>query len=322
MRKHARSIILTIFIIQGLILILGETSYSFIRNIIINKTTEIHENLDTEKNIDDFEDLIHIPPIKNFRNILLKKINKKQLIIIRIPENILSFHQYSYKKRKLILSKQFPVAVGRLTKKTPIGEGIIYTKGHIFFRYKYGTNAGKIVKHGHTKYGKEFEMPYDKMFGLYMVVNQADSYVIHSTTEGWKIGTAVSAGCVRMLIPDMLELYPYIKPPVKIIIKYEIFQLERDMITIYPDIYRKYMSFSSALMEFLKQKNINPIILDTSKIEKTLFQPLPATISINEMLHDYFISRNITYDKIKIKYKDLLKDKKITRINDFFIYNQ
>ncbi len=322
MRKHATYIILAIFIIQVLILTLGETSYSLIKKIIVEKSTKAYELENIEKNIDDFEDLIHIPPIKNFRNILLKKLNKRQLIIIKIPENILCFYQYSDKKRKLQLIKQFPVAVGRPTRKSPIGEGVIYTKGHIFFRYKYGTNAGKIVQQAHTRNGEEYEMPYDEMFGLYMVVNQADSYVIHSTTEDWKIGMAVSSGCIRMFIPDMLELYPSLKPPIKVVIQYNVFQLEDGMITIYPDIYRKYTSLSLALAEFLEQKNINPYIFDSDKIKKVLYQPLPATISLNEMLHDYFLSKNITYDQIKIKYKDLLENKKITKINDFFVYHK
>ena len=152
-----------------------------------------------------------------------------------------------------------------------------------------------------------------------MLVNQADSYVIHSTTEDWKIGMAVSKGCVRILIPDMLALYPYIKPPIKVIIKYNAFELEHDMLTIYPDIYRKHFTLSSALIEFLEKNNINPVIFDIDKIKKLLFNPLPATVSLNEMLHDYFTGKNITYNQIKIQYKDLLKDKKITKINDFLI---
>jgi lipoprotein-anchoring transpeptidase ErfK/SrfK len=31
---------------------------------------------------------------------------------------------------------------------------------------------------------------------------------IHGTDETWSIGQAVSHGCVRMSIPDVIELYP------------------------------------------------------------------------------------------------------------------
>ena len=34
---------------------------------------------------------------------------------------------------------------------------------------------------------------------------------IHGTEETWSIGQAVSHGCVRMLIPDVIELYPQVE---------------------------------------------------------------------------------------------------------------
>lgn len=322
MRKFTLFLVLIIVIMLGFIIIFNKASYSFFKELLIKRSNKSPEKIIMDKNIDGIEDLIFIPDIKNFKKYFLRRLNNNYLIVVRIPENILYFYKYNHIKKEQILLKQFPVTVGRLTRQTPIGEGIVYTKGHIFFKHIYGTNAGRVIEKGHTEDDEEFDIPYEKMFGLYMVINQSDAYVIHSTTEDWKIGSAASSGCVRMLIPDMLALYPYIRPPIKVIIKYELFKLENGMLTVFPDIYRRHYSLYSALMEFFRNENINTIIFDTEKIKKVLFRPLPVTISLNEILHDYFISRRLSYEQIHIKYKDILQGEKIAKINDFFIHNK
>ncbi len=300
----------------------NKMSYSFFKEFFIKSNPKI-ETQNEERNIVDIEDLIYIPPLKNFKKIFLKKINTSHIIEVKIPENILYFYKYNLKENKYSLLKKYPVAVGKPRTKSPIGEGIIYTKGHVFFKYRYGTNQGKIVEYANNGKGGKTKIPYYKMYGLYMTVDQSDAYVIHSTTEDWKMGEAVSGGCVRMLIPDMIKLYRYIKPPIKVIINYSLFKLEDTLLTIYPDIYKKQISLYLALMEFFKEKNINPIIFNQDKIRKTLFNKLPTTISLNDILHDYFIERKITYDQIKLKYGEVLKkNNDIAKINEFFIQNK
>ena len=53
--------------------------------------------------------------------------------------------------------------------------------------------------------------------------------------------------------------------------------------------------------------------------KKALFNQLPMSISLNEVLHDYFISLDLTYDEIKIRYKELLENSRIKKIDDFFV---
>lgn len=312
-------IILIILIITLVTLSINKSSYSFIKKFLIKNISK-SEDIIIEKNIDDIEDLIFIPKMKDFKKYFLNKINNSQLIIVEIPENILNFYKYNLKAEKYNLIKQYPVAVGKPRTPTPIGEGIIYTKGHIFFKYKYGTNSGKIIQYGHNKYGEKIIIPYEKMFGLYMIVNQSDAYVIHSTTEDWKIGEAVSGGCVRMFIPDMIDLYKFVRSPVKVIINYNLFKLEKDLLTVYPDIYNKHISLYLALNKFLKNNNINPVIFNTDKLKQVLYSSLPVTFSLNEILHDYFLQQNISFNQIKLKYKNPLKEKTITKINEFISY--
>jgi len=317
---------LVIFLfLTGIFIILFSNgiSYSFFKKLLTKNTQfYIKKFFPKKEKIEDIEDLIYIPK-KDYKKIFLKKINTFQKIIISIPENILYFYIYNPKTKTYKLLKKYPVSVGRYTRQTPIGEGIIYTKGHIVFKRIYGKNAGEVITKGHDKDGNEFEIPYEKMFGLYMIVNRSDAYVIHSTTEDWKIGQPVSSGCVRMLIPDMLSLYPYVKPPIRVKIEYSLFKLNGEMLTIFPDIYHKYFSIQMALLKFLKQNNINPLIFDTAKIKRALFNPLPITISLNNLLHDFFIEKKLTFDKIRIIYQKNSEEFPIKKFDDIlFFFNK
>jgi len=154
-----------------------------------------------------------------------------------------------------------------------------------------------------------------------MIINNSDRYVIHSTTEYWKIGQAVSGGCIRMLIEDMLELYPYIKPVMKVKIVYKLFELDDDLLTVYDDIYKRSLNMYKDLINFFIRHNINPVIFDTNKLKRLLFQNLPVTVSLNELLNEYFIAQNLTWDKIKIK--DIIEFKKdISLIDNLKVYGK
>ncbi len=297
-----------------LLLFNEKISYSFLKHFKNNDDVkEVSEPVRTDDFEIDIEDNIYIPPIKNFKEIFLRRINKENYIEITIPENVLRFYAYNYNTGKYYVKKMYPVSVGRFTRQTEIGEGIIYTKGHVYFKHHYGTNQGKLIEVGHDKDGKEFKIPYDRMYGLYMIVNHTDKFVIHSTTEYWKIGMPVSSGCVRMLIDDMLELYPLVKPVIKVYIRYKLFKLEDNLLTAYPDIYRKTTDMSAAFLDFIKNNNFDPIIFDKIKLKRFLYNELPYTIDLNDLLIDYFINHNIKVEKLKYKKFKL----KITRKKEY-----
>ncbi len=309
MKKFIYIIIFIMNLFLLFILFNERISYSFLKSINNKKNNVNAEKKIKQETISDIEDNIYIPPIKNFKEIFLKKINFNNYIEIVIPENVLKFYRYNNNTGEFEVSKIYPVSVGRYTRQTEIGDGIIYTKGHIYFKHHYGTNQGKIIPVGHDKYGNPFRIPYEKMFGLYMIINQTDKFVIHSTTETWRIGMPVSSGCVRMLINDMLELYPLIHPVIKVSIRYRLFKLESNLLTAYPDIYKKTTDIYHDFIIFLKEHKFDPIIFDKRKIKQFLYADLPYTTDLNDLLINYFSSRNITVDKLQGKQFNIRVDK-------------
>lgn len=315
-----------IIILLTILLLKSEQIYPFFNKIInsyfTEKKTEIAKNQNDIPIETDIEDLIYIPKIKNFEKIFLKKIVKDRYIKIIIPENILKLYVFDKKRKNFIVKKIYAVSVGKPRTQTPIGEGVIYTKGKIVFQYKYGEHRGNIVEYSTMLEGKKIRIPYEKMKGLYMIVNKYDRYVIHSTTEYWKIGEAVSSGCVRMLIDDMLDLYPYIKPVMKVKIEYKLFKLDDDLLTIYDDVYHRSINLYKDLIIFFQSKGINPLIFSQEKIRHLLFSDLPITVSLNDILDDCFIAKKLNWNEIKLDDVEILKKNKISFINEFRLNEQ
>jgi lipoprotein-anchoring transpeptidase ErfK/SrfK len=103
--------------------------------------------------------------------------------------------------RNLALQKEYTVAVGAVGFDTPAGLYHIQNKAvdpawHVPERDWAGDLAGTIVPGGTA------ENPLKaRWLGIY------DGAGIHGTDQTYSLGTAASHGCIRMAIPDVIELY-------------------------------------------------------------------------------------------------------------------
>jgi hypothetical protein len=102
--------------------------------------------------------------------------------------------------RRLKLVKEYPIAVGQQGLETPAGLYHIETKQvdpswHVPNSSWAGSLAGRVIPPG----------PDDPLKARWM--GFVDGAGIHGTDEPGSIGTAGSHGCIRMLIPDVIELY-------------------------------------------------------------------------------------------------------------------
>jgi lipoprotein-anchoring transpeptidase ErfK/SrfK len=101
----------------------------------------------------------------------------------------------------LKLTKSYPVAVGQAGLETPAGLYHIQDKQvnpswHVPNSSWAGSLAGTTVPPG----------PADPIKARWLGIFAGAG--IHGTDETWSIGQPVSHGCVRMTIPDVIELYP------------------------------------------------------------------------------------------------------------------
>ena len=102
--------------------------------------------------------------------------------------------------RNLKLIKSYTVAVGQQGLETPAGLYHIQDKQvnpswHVPDSAWAGDLAGQVIPPG----------PADPIKARWLGI--FDGAGIHGTDETWSLGTAASHGCVRMAIPDVIELY-------------------------------------------------------------------------------------------------------------------
>ena len=102
--------------------------------------------------------------------------------------------------RHLRLVRSYPIAVGQVGLQTPAGlyhiqDKVVNPSWQVPFSSWTGSLAGKLIPPG----------PDDPLKARWLgIFNGAG---IHGTDETWSIGHAVSHGCVRMTIPDVIDLY-------------------------------------------------------------------------------------------------------------------
>ena len=124
------------------------------------------------------------------------KLRRKYSSYITIDRGAFTLRVYDH----LRLARSYPIAVGQAGLETP--EGVYYVQDkqvdpwwHVPNSAWAGSLAGQVIPPG----------PSDPLKARWMgIFNGAG---IHGTEETWSIGHAVSHGCVRMLIPDVIDLY-------------------------------------------------------------------------------------------------------------------
>jgi lipoprotein-anchoring transpeptidase ErfK/SrfK len=106
--------------------------------------------------------------------------------------------------KHLKLAKTYTVAVGQEGLETPEGlyhiqEKQVNPSWHVPNSAWAGSLAGQVIPPG----------PADPIKARWMGIFEGAG--IHGTEETWSLGQAASHGCVRMSIPDVIELYPQVE---------------------------------------------------------------------------------------------------------------
>jgi lipoprotein-anchoring transpeptidase ErfK/SrfK len=116
-------------------------------------------------------------------------------IIVDRPAFTLRLYQ------RLALTHTYSIAVGRAGLETPAGLHHIVDKQvnpswHVPHSSWAGSLAGKVIPPG----------PEDPLVARWMAIDDLGDG-IHGTNEPASIGSAASHGCIRMLVPDVIQLY-------------------------------------------------------------------------------------------------------------------
>ena len=127
---------------------------------------------------------------------ILAVLRRRYPSFITIDRARFTLRVYSHLK----LVRSYPIAVGQLGLQTPAGlyhiqDKVVNPSWQVPFSSWTGSLAGRLIPPG----------PDDPLKARWLgIFNGAG---IHGTDETWSIGHAVSHGCVRMTIPDVIDLY-------------------------------------------------------------------------------------------------------------------
>lgn len=142
------------------------------------------------------------------------KVNANDLV--KQHRTVLTADRSTFKLRlfkNLKLRKTYGIAVGQAGYGTPAGLFSISNKQvnpawHVPMSDWAGSLAGTVVPGG---------APNNPLKARWLGIT--DGVGIHGTGEPWSIGTAASHGCLRMKVPDVIDLYPRVPVGTQILIK-------------------------------------------------------------------------------------------------------
>lgn len=136
--------------------------------------------------------------------------------LVRRNRTVLTADRSTFKLRlfkNLKLRKTYGIAVGRAGYSTPAGRFTITNKQvnpawHVPNSDWAGGLAGQVIPGG---------APNNPLKARWLGIT--DGVGIHGTGEPWSIGSAASHGCLRMKVPDVIDLYPRVPVGTPILIK-------------------------------------------------------------------------------------------------------
>jgi hypothetical protein len=141
------------------------------------------------------------------------KVNANDLA--RVYGTILTVDRSTFRLRlfkRLKFEKSYPIAVGQAGHDTPPGTYTIANKQvdpawHVPNSAWAGSLAGQVIPGG---------APNNPLKARWLGI--ADGVGIHGTAEAWSIGSRASHGCIRMHVPDVIDLYPRVPVGTKVLI--------------------------------------------------------------------------------------------------------
>jgi hypothetical protein len=185
------------------------------------------------------------------------------------------------------LVKEYPVAVGKPTSKSPLGSFVIRNK----VINPYWNNKGNTVAPG----------PKNPLGIRWMGISAPrGTYGIHGNNIPSSIGTFASGGCIRMYNNDVEELYATVSLTTPVQIIYENIEIKQDkynnssVLLVYPDIYKQ--KKAEGILKKLIISNPNITQAQVEKALKLAGGNISSTVAVSEntavMLNNQFATND------------------------------
>lgn len=224
-------------------------------------------------------------------------------LIVNLPSRTIEFFVGD------TLMKEFPVAIGKPSTPTPLGNYSIISK-EVNPAWYPPDQKGKVVPSGPSN-----PLGY-RWMGIW------HTYGIHGTNAPWSIGGAVSNGCIRMYEEDVEELFEKVNcgTPVRITydrVKVRVNPTGQILLSVYPDVYGYRAVTVQDIRNKLNAYNLNNFFSDEflrnimkEPSDKQVVIAKPFTIRVNgRLLTEYgLVVQEVPYIPIH-PFAELLNEK-------------
>lgn len=128
--------------------------------------------------------------------------------IVTVSRNRFSLKLWKVRKGRYAVSKRYAIAVGMVGHETPAGLYFVESKT---LRPDWKAPDSDWVPLEDRGKVFLFDDPRNPFAGGFASISRKDGIGIHGTKFEPKLGERVSHGCIRMAVPDFLELFPRLK---------------------------------------------------------------------------------------------------------------
>lgn len=194
-------------------------------------------------------------------------------IVINLPEYRMYYYPPHNKGRVIT----YPISIGRLDWKTPLGKTSIVTKTR-----NPTWTPPESIKREHAARGDILPnvVPAgpDNPLGLYAMRLGVPGYLIHSTNKPFGVGMSVTHGCIRMLPENIEQLFPQVPVGTEVHIvnqPIKVGWLDNSLyIQVYPNLEKTKVSYEDKLeqaLELIVRANNNQLpIVEGAALRKAL----------------------------------------------------
>ncbi len=194
----------------------------------------------------------------------------------------------------------YPVGLGRREWRTPVVDSVVVNKKQDPTWFVPNTIRDFVFEQTGKELPEFMGPGPDNPLGQYAIYMQKAGYLIHGTNQPWSVGKLVSSGCIRLLPPDIEELYNNVHIGQKVRIIHHPYKLGWNNGKLYleahlpvniadPISHLNIISADDAIRDAVKGHDVK---INWERVEQTIQHQLGVPVAISEVTHTDVATNN------------------------------